>query len=166
MADLLVDLFNDYSQECKRMTRPEGRANYDQIYGYIAQVLGGKYPQDLNAFDSLVVLSLLERLSDYCDKYDCQEEEELIKNSSWWDKPADDKSVEENREDNETPNNFTGSYIVRKYFESCLEYPKIRKIKQCLNPMNIPVKMLQDEHEKVSRLLNSIPPSELSSQQD
>lgn len=153
LSDLLTELFHEFSEECN-MTRPNGRANYDRIYKYIAEVLGGKYPKELDAFDSLVVLSLLEKLNEYAESFDCREEEEFMKNSSWWDK-QDDKSQEENQEDgNISTSDYSGSDLIRKYYESCLDYPKIRKIRHCFNPLNIPVKMLQEEYEKVCRLLD------------
>lgn len=155
LSDLLTELFYEYSQECI-VTRPQGQANYDQIYEYLADVLGGKYPRDLNAFDSLIILSLLEKLRDYCETFEIQEEEEFMKSGSWWAKPGE--KLQEVNQDDSSMNTIdkSGSQLVRKYFESCLDYPKIRKIRHCLNPLNVPVKMLRDEHEKVSKLLESL----------
>lgn len=178
LSDLLIELFHDYgeasnqnrseeasnqnrfkeasnqnrSEEASNQSRSEEGANYDQIYGFLAEILRGKYPRDLNAFDSLIVLSLLETLRRYSETFDCSEEEEFMKSGAWWKK--DEKSQEENHEEESTNSSDTsGAYLITKYFESCLEYPKIRKIKHCFNPMNVPVKMLQKEHEKVSKML-------------
>ena len=160
LSDLLIELFHDYGDEASDQNRSEERANYDEIYRFLAEILAGKYPRDLNAFDSLVLLSLLETLRQYSETFDCSEEEEFMKGGTWW-KKQDDKSLEEsheeeNHEEESTNSSDTsGAYLITKYFESCLEYPKIRKIRHCFNPMNVPVKMLQNEHEKVSKSLEN-----------
>ena len=153
--DLMVELFNQFSEEESKIVRPGTQANYDQIYGYLADIMVGKYPRDLNAFDSLVVLSIIEKLHQYSVNFDCKEEEEFVEGGSWCNKP-DDKS-DENQEEisDDISAGSSGSKLIETYFKKCLDYPKIRKLKQCFNPMNVPVKILQNEHEKVSRLLES-----------
>lgn len=166
LSDLLIELFHDYGQawnQNRSEGEEEGGANYDQIYGYLSEILAGKYPRDLNPFDSLLLLSLLETLRQYSQTFDSSEEEEFIKGGTWWKKQ--DKSREENHEESADSSScldsssssscLDSSYLITKYFESCLEYPKIRKIKHCFNPMNVPVKMLQNEHEKVSKMLQN-----------
>ena len=122
---------------------------YSQVLNYIADCMEGKYPVELETKDSLVVVSLLQDLSDlircrgltqiekYLSRQSNQETDQSCDSSV---ETATTSSPKENLNSNPSTSNSSHSSakdVLSKYIEECTTLPKIRKIKECLNPLDM-----------------------------
>lgn len=160
----------------------EEKPNFVAVYRYLADVLKGKFPPELSSIDCCVVLALIENLKECIEKMDLTKMQDFLSTADVSRKPDDDKHIDlawpihedlirqvnaSNgiHQDNcafvkEPGFNSTDGKPNRidemcAYLEEALNYPKIRKVKQCLNPLDIPVELLAAEQKNLKALMRS-----------
>lgn len=158
-SSLLKNVFNEIAETA--CNDESNQIKFHLIYKFLAEILDGKHPSKLPEEETSVLLSLLDDLQLLVSKDDYQEEAKFIKSGSWWiDKILQDvdlntaladelptastlsSQLEEHEELNETSQETVLSY---------LDLPKIRKIKECLNPLNVPVDLLAQRHSLINQ---------------
>lgn len=157
-SSLLKNVFNEIAETtCHDDT---SRINFQLIYKFLAEILDGKHPSKLPKEETSVLFSLLNDLELLVSKDDFQEEVKFIKSGSWWkDKMLQDVDLNTPLlNQSQTTTSFSPPLEEQQSNEasqetvlSYLDLPKIRKIRECLNPLNIPVDLLAQRHSLINQ---------------
>lgn len=178
LTQVFVDIFKEYAgdpfdelienDEDQRTYHPDDP--FHNIYGFLADILEGKHPRKLSPLDSLTIISLMESLVEFVDQHEISGVVEFLSSGDFKEKkiPQETTGVDENDDFNRdecpsgpsSPVTTTTVEVVHpevenfescleKYIKECFNYPKIKKIKNCLNPLNIPVDFLYSHHQKI-----------------
>lgn len=193
-ADKQDDMEMDTDRDTVRF-----KPNYAAIYRHLAEGLGGKYPPELSADDSFIVLSLIENLKEtLAEEKTFKNAKQFIKRPDFLQrlgkeyleesltiiKPLKCKSTIETLEVQDTElicggpapdadfNDTESNPIVEPissssnsvpppnpidelvaYLEECLNFPKIKKIKWCLNPLDVPADLLDAQRNKLMAIM-------------
>lgn len=144
--------------------------DYKAIYHFLAHLFANKYPKELEKREALVLLSLIENLTNNIHDIDTTSEESVIKSASWW-KTEDSENTANNLVKQSLPSHQTDDNTAHQAkrptednpmscsslseeeessLTSYFDLPKIRKIRECLNPLKIPVNLLANEHRLLS----------------
>lgn len=201
LSEALISTLEKYSiDECNNCT--DDSQNYSSIYQFLADCLRGKCPRELNAQNSLIVLTLLKQTKFLLNYVGCDSERKLMQNVSKENATTgkktndnnederatgeealqtsqDTQDTQDTQEDEAAGNNLlqkdvsrsTGNFVdlpsvtssiecheandllsqstiqrrLNQFVESCMDLPKVKKIKSCLNPLNVPVSMVLEE---------------------
>ncbi len=215
MSFIFAEIFEELAQnfDSKSMSNashssPQMSPNYGQIYHYLSEILRAKFPPELEAIDSFVVLKLIEELKETFKSDDYENEREYLSSAKWWQqnglKPNFDyysaihlqrqrenpnsvnsdshdsqesntnKVQTNNSSDKKTnarsscsrsshsnvlkletriegqENGETSSQNIEESegqsVESLQNFPKLRKIADCFNPIKVPINLSKEEY--------------------
>lgn len=178
---------DDYSQQFVDAFRQfASRADmnkFSHVYNYIADCLDGKYPRELNTDDSILIVSLLQDLRDFIEVHGFEDvknylsgahQQETADGAANFSAGKSDclslkatSSSQSSYDDLASPDDDDLSKaraLMNKYLEECKSLPKIRKIYECLNPLKVPVTLLESQGEKMKSLEDDF--SVIRSEQD
>lgn len=168
MSDQFVDVFRNFAYHSRI---EHNNQTYGEVFDYIADCLDLKFPRELNIEDSLVVVSLLQHLGDFIKLHGFEDIRTFLAQINQPKSPLSVVSPSLDIHDSpsmETSNSQSSSLdisesssqdelqeaksLMNKYLEECKSLPKIKKIAQCLNPLKVPIPLLESQAEKFKTL--------------
>ena len=164
---------NHDNQNNNNNANGDGR-KYSSIYEFLSDCLQGKCPRELDPQNSLIILSLLKQAKLFLHYVGCDVERKFLQNSRQNESQSKECEEGEEvtciSEQNELHEEETrrsqltcsgdGSIECRlsdpvtesslrsrldHFVETCMDLPKMKKIKSCLNPLNVPASMTVEE---------------------
>lgn len=171
------DLSEELVQCMREFGSQESDSQYKRLYAYIADCMEGKYPKELEMTDGHILLSLLRDLKEVTESTNLNSIKELLsdistrisnriegsesssdENSNAHSSHEPASNVQQMQDSPSIPS--TPKEVMQKFILESSKLPKIRKLPKCLNPLKIPVSLLEDtiqRHEIYPESVNSNP---------
>lgn len=176
LAKIISNISEDIAEPMESEDNPcSNKVDYKAIYEFLGQLSNNKYPKGLRKRESLALLSLVDNLVNMVEDFDTGSEEDYIKSGHWWksddsgsnvtkssqqssiDRPTSSRqdiertderptAIEKSNPDMPSSDPSRGDDSFDDYFD----LPKIRKVRECLNPLKVPIHLLLEEHHTLS----------------
>ena len=172
--DYPIDETPRLGTEFDEEVEPNLRPNYRVIYDTIRDILNGKYAKQLESINAFFILKLIEELKQFIKSDNNRKEMSFLKSGLWWQIPNQTNAQKSNdnivraisalrQQQNEGQSSaysplvngdeFIGKDILttdlmdqnEDEYETLKNFPKLRKIIECLNPLRVPTEMTFDE---------------------
>lgn len=153
---------DDLSASLAEVMQSLGEQADDQlsgVYAFLSDVLAGKCPRELSVEEAAIVINLLEQVRSAVDQTDSSAERAFLRGGSWWEKNGNEDQDDESGGETHSPSSRLrqtssgetrdGSPVLQQFLTSCLAFPKIKRISRCLNPLLVPVSLLNQRQQQL-----------------
>lgn len=149
------DLSSTLSESLTDMGQQDG--DLCNVYAYISECMEGRYPRQLTMKESVIVVQLLEDLKSVADESGGELGEwGFLSRGSWW-SAENGSHVRDGDGDDDGSGGETQAAglsetsslpsVLQQFLTSCLKFPKLKRIAASLNPLQVPVRMLEQEQQ-------------------
>ena len=165
ISAILVEFFDEYLPSSPSEVESEEhnlRPNYRAVYDCIRDALNGKYAKQMKPIDAFIVVKLIEELKELVKSDMNTKEMAFLKSGLWWQIPNETnaksngdifKAIHSLRQRQNEDNDTTGDVESidpneDNSYERVRNFPKLRKIVECLNPLRVPIELTANEYNR------------------
>lgn len=151
MENINIDENGGESTSC---IHDEEKVNYQAVHSYFQSILDGRFPVKLDDREASIVLAIIENLIEMVESVDDKDEKDFLTSEAWW-LPGQANGLTSNPQVEGTINEPPISQNLNQNRPECYEdLPRIRKIRECLNPLKIPKNILDQNHDLMTTFLS------------